>query len=162
MVGGSFVKRPIIVVKNQMLALKANDIRDAFNVSIVFCDYERTRIEREHHARCINKTTLVIIRAGVLLCGNRQIRRVLALTVLHAIGAPNENCIVVESRPFAIAMSLGDGKEVRKSAINGIRRSARDIVRANTVTPRGVVVTTGKLSPVTSSARAIKPGFVEP
>ncbi len=119
-VGGSFVKPSVIVVKNKVLTLKANYVRDASEVSIVFSNYEGTRIESEYHACCIDETTLIIIGAGVLLCGDCNVWGVLTLPVLYAIGATDENCIVVKSHSVAIAMALRDCKEIRKSAIYGI------------------------------------------
>ncbi len=129
-VGGSFVKPPIIVVENEMLTLEANHIRDASEVSIVFSNYESTRIECEHHARRIDETTLVIIGAGILLCRHGDVRRVLALPILYAIGAPYENCVVGKSYSVVITVTLGDGKEIRKSTINSIKKiSARHCPR---------------------------------
>src|SRR6267143_2211376 len=102
-VGGPFVKRPVIVVKNQVLALKANYIRDPSQVSIVFSNYEGTRVESQHHTCCIDETTLIVVAAGVLLGGHGDVWRVHALAVLCSIGAPNEDCVVVKSHSIAIA-----------------------------------------------------------
>jgi hypothetical protein len=127
---GSFIERPVIVVENEMLAFEANHIRDASEVSVVFGDYESTGIEREYHSRRIDETTLIIIGAGILLCRDCNVRRVLALTVLYAIGAPDEDCVVGKSHSVVITMTLGDGKEIRKSAINRIKKiSARHCPR---------------------------------
>lgn len=104
-----------------MLALKANYIRHPPQVSIVFSNHESARIEREHHTCCIDETTLIIIAAGVLLRGHGDVRRVLAFAVLHSIGAPNENRVIVKPHSVAIAVALRNGKQIGKPAINGIK-----------------------------------------
>ena len=121
-IGGLFVKRPVVVVKNQMLALKANYIRYPPQVSIVFSDYEGTGIESEDHTCCVDETALIIISTGVLLRGHGDVRRVLALAVLHSIGAPDKDCVVIKSHSVAIAVALRNGKQIGKPAINGIKK----------------------------------------
>src|SRR5258706_16427802 len=107
-VGGSFVKPPVIVVKNKVLTLKANYVRHASEVPIVFSNYEGTRIESEYHACCIDEATLIIIGARVLLCGDRNVWRVLTLPVLYAIRATEYNCIGVKFHSVSIALGLRD------------------------------------------------------
>jgi hypothetical protein len=120
-VGGLFVKRPVIVVKNEVLALKANYIRDPPKVSIVFSNYEGTRIEGEDHTSRIDETTLIIIAARVLLRGHGDVWRVLASAVFCSISAPDEDRVVVKFHSVAIAVPLRNGKQIDKSAINGIK-----------------------------------------
>jgi len=131
-VGGPFVKRPVIVVKNEVLALEANYIRDPSQVSIVFSNYEGTRIESQHHACCVDEPTLIIVCAGVLLRGHSNVWRVLALAVRCSIGAPNKDCVVVKSHSVAVAMALRHGKQIGKPTINGIKKiEARHCPRQN-------------------------------
>ena len=120
-VGGPLIERPIIVVKNQMLALKANDVRDAGKISIVFCDYEGRRVKGQHHTCRIDKATLIIISAGVLLGRQGNIRRVLSLAVFGSIGARDKDGVIAESHAIAIAMTLRNLEKIRKSLIDCIQ-----------------------------------------
>jgi len=120
MVGSPFVKRTVIVVENEMLALKANYIRNPPEISIVFSNYEGTRIESEDHTRGIDESTLVIVAAGVLSRRYGNVWRVLAFTVFESIGTSYEDGIVVKSQAIAVAMAPGHGEEIGKSTINGV------------------------------------------
>jgi hypothetical protein len=121
MIGSLFVKRAVIVVKNQMLTLKANYIRDPPKIAIVFSNYEGTRIEREDHARGVDEPALVIVAAGVLSRGYGNVWRVLAFAILESIGTTYEDRVIVKSQAIAVAMAPRHGKEIGKSTIDGIK-----------------------------------------
>src|SRR5258708_2854555 len=101
-------------------------------VSIVFSNYQGTRIESQHHTCRIDETALIVIAASVLLGGHGDVWRVLALAVLHSIGAPDEDGVVVKSHSVAIAVALRHRKQIGKPAINGIKKiDARHCPRQN-------------------------------
>ena len=121
MVGGLLVKRPVVVVKNKVLAFKPNYVRHARKISIVFGDDKSAGVKGQHHTCRIDETTLVIISAGVLLRGQSNVRRVLSLTVFYSISARDKNCVITKSHPIAITVTLRDVEEIGKSLIDCIQ-----------------------------------------
>src|SRR5215203_7289769 len=94
MVGRLRVSPPVVVIKDEVFALVANDVGDSVEIFCVLGDDEGHRTERDDHPGRINVTALVIIGARVLGGSDRYVRRVLTGSILISIRICYEDRVI--------------------------------------------------------------------
>lgn len=82
------------MIQHEMLAFVSNDFRNASKFFCMFCDQERTRIECDDHPRRINVATFVVDLSCILSRTDRDIWRIIAISILRSIGIRDVNRVI--------------------------------------------------------------------
>ena len=73
-IGSPFVERAVVVVKHQMLAFVADDVRDALEISLMFGDDESAGVQSQYHSGSRDVAALIVVAPGVLACPDSYVR----------------------------------------------------------------------------------------
>src|SRR5215831_6515034 len=109
-IGGLFVKRAVVVIENDVLALVADHVRDAGEVPLMCGEHKCRRVECQHHPGRVDISTLVIVATGILTSGYSDIRRVLPGAVFGPIRAGDKDSVIAEAQPVLVAVTPGYSK----------------------------------------------------
>src|SRR5215831_18684986 len=104
-IGGLFVKRAVVVIQDYVLALVADYIRDAREVSLMFGEHKCRRVEGQHHAGGVNVSTLVIVSTSILTSRYSDIRRVLSGAIFGTIRTGDKDSVIAEAQPVLVAVT---------------------------------------------------------
>src|ERR1700730_3484211 len=100
---GLFVEAAVVVVEDQVFALITDDVGDTRQIAIVLSDDESRGIKCHYHSSRKDVTTLIVIAAGILSRGQRDVRRILPMTVGSPICLRNENRVIVEAKMIVVS-----------------------------------------------------------
>src|SRR5689334_14483808 len=124
-VSGFRIPASVIVIEDQMLAFVSDDIGYTIEILCVLRDHEGHRTERHDHSRSVNKSTLIILRSGVLSRSNSDIRRVLPGAITIAVCISNENGICGVVQIPRVPVLASDCKKIRQSLIDCSQHGSR-------------------------------------
>ncbi|PYS46181.1 MAG: hypothetical protein DMF68_19885 [Acidobacteria bacterium] len=103
-----FIKRAVVVVKDQMLAFVADHIRYAPEISFVLRNDEGAGVERHDHSSSVDVAALIVVASGVLARRNSYVWRIVALAILCSVCAGDEDCVVRVVQTVRIAVTMRD------------------------------------------------------
>src|SRR5207253_5335461 len=108
----------VVIVEHQMLAFVSHDVCDALPVAVVLGDEKSARIESQNHSSSIDKAALIVAASGILPGRDGHVRRIIALAIFHAVGAPYEDRIVGIVQAARIAMATRNLEKLREAVVN--------------------------------------------